>query len=387
MSDDEAYQPDPQAIAADLADGPVHIDPAVADAISDENLEAINVAIAGADPSVFVLAVPLTYNSEVSANQLVSLVHRELPQDGVYFVSRVGAAETWNLEVTRYGVGTGNDDALATYVARDLYPSDLGLQLSEAVELFTGGTAREVYEEHIAERNAEASEVEPAGDGSGGIFGLEPPAVIGGGVVLVVAVLLAAVLPKLRARGAHRREVQVKDRALQRISSAQTNDWRRRAETESAALGERIRTLQIGKRANGEAWRAALDHYQAGTAVLDRSTDAADSIGALVLTRRGEDALSLAVAGKPWKPSAACFFNPLHGTATTTAVWTTPAGTREVPCCAACRRDVRKSREPDILDLPHGSTVVHYMDSGVEPWASTGYGSLAPDLLDRLRTR
>ena len=48
---------------------------------------------------------------------------------------------------------------------------------------------------------------------------------------------------------------------------------------------------------------------------------------------------------------------------------------------------VRKHREPDFLDLPVGDTVVHYVDvdTEAEPWASTGYGSLDPDLLARVR--
>jgi hypothetical protein len=93
------------------------------------------------------------------------------------------------------------------------------------------------------------------------------------------------------------------------------------------------------------------------------------------------------VAGTPWTPVAVCFFNPLHGAATTQATWSTPAGTRDVPSCGSCRALVRKKKEPDFLDLPVGDTVVHYVDadSSAEPWASTGYGSLDPNLLERVR--
>jgi hypothetical protein len=110
-------------------------------------------------------------------------------------------------------------------------------------------------------------------------------------------------------------------------------------------------------------------------------------VGALVLARRGDDALDHAVAGQPWAPTAVCFFNPLHGAATTTVTWQTKAGSRDVPSCGECRSAVRRKKEPDFLDLPVGDTVVHYVDADAdaEPWASTGYGSLDPDLLARVR--
>ncbi len=271
----------------------------------------------------------------------------------------------------------------ATSVAADRYPSDLGQQVTDALEIFSSGEAREIYDEHFPDRSESGSE-QSAGDGEPTqILGMDPPVAIG----VAAGIVAAAVLVALRRRRADRKGVNLKRRALQRISSAQTQEWRRRAETESAALGERIRKLEIDQRSDSDAWGAALDHYQAATAILDQSDDAADSIGAMVLTRRGDDALDHAVAGKSWNPTVACFFNPLHGPASGRAPWTTAAGSHEVPCCRACRRDIGKRREPEILDLPTEDTVVHYMDSDAEPWASTGFGALAPDLIDRLRQR
>ncbi|WP_298326921.1 hypothetical protein [Haloactinopolyspora sp.] len=375
--EEPAYEPDPAAIAADLADDGVHVDPALTDAIAAGQLDDITSLVADAEHQVFVLAVPLGYDSDVSANQLVTLVHRELPEDGVYFVTAGTPQTSWRTESTTYGVSTDNENSLAALVARDRYPSDLGEQLVETLEIYTSGDARQVHEEHFPEQ----PQNEP--DEPGQFLGMDTPVAVGLGAVLVAVVVGGWWLGRRRPRA----DVALKRRALQRISSAQMREWRRRAETESAALGQRIRELEIGQGADSHAWAAALDHYQAATAVLDGSTDAADSIGALVLTQRGDDALDHAVAGKPWTPKAACFFNPLHGTATTTAPWSTPAGARDVPCCAACRRDIRKHREPDILDLPTETTVVHYMDADAEPWASTGYGSLTPDLLTQLQQR
>ncbi|WP_157987732.1 hypothetical protein [Jiangella endophytica] len=378
MSDDVVYQPDPAAIAADLADDGVHVDSSLADEFTAEQLSELATLVGDAEQPVFVLAVPLDYTSEVSANQLVAQVYRESPADGVYFVSH-RSSDDWRVQSTSYNMATSNEDALATYVAGDRFPSNLALQVAETVRVFSSGTVEQQY----AELHPDQESVTSTGDGgSGQVLGMDPPVAIGAGVALA-AVVAVVVLLRRRPRG----DVALKRRALRRISSAQTREWRRRAETETAALGDRIRALEIEHGDDGATWSAALDHYQAATAILDRSDAAADSIGVLVLARRGDDALSHAAGGGSWTPTAACFFNPLHGPATTKATWKTAAGKRDVPCCGACRRDLGKRREPEILDLPTGDTVVHYMDAGVEPWASTGFGALAPDLLDRLQDR
>lgn len=380
MSGDAVYEPDPAAIAADLADDGVHIDASLADAFSPDQLSELTELVDGADPAVYVLVVPLTYASDLSANQVVTLVHNVREEDGVYFVGHPGGADEWRVESTSYNVPTNNEDALATYVAGDRYPSDLPLQVADTVEVFTSGNAEQEYAEQFPERQ---ESVAGADDGSSDVLGLDPPVAIGLGAAIVAVVVALWLLRRRGPRG----DVALKRRALQRISSAQTEEWRRRAETETAALGDRIRDLEIERGDDGSTWAAALDHYQAATAILDRSDTAADSIGALVLARRGDDALGHAADGRSWTPAVACFFNPLHGPATTKAPWKTAAGKRDVPCCAACKRDIGKRREPEILDLPTEDTVVHYMDSGAEPWASTGFGALTPDLLDRLRDR
>ncbi|NDL56517.1 hypothetical protein [Phytoactinopolyspora mesophila] len=380
MTETESYQPDPEEIAADLADDGVHVDSSLADVFTDEQLGEITALVAGADPRVFVVAVPLEHGADVSANQLVTLVNRQLQEDGTFFVSRGSLDYGWSVTTTSYGGRPGPDDFLATSVAQDRYPSDLGLQMREAVEIFTGGDAETIYDEHFPER-AETGSVQSTDGEPAQILGMDPAVAIGVATGIAAMVVLA-VLSRRRAR---RKGVRLKRRALQRISSAQTQEWRRRAEAECTALGERIRELEIEESSDNDAWGAALNHYQAATAVLDRSDDAADSIGAMVLARRGDEALDHAVAGNPWKPTVVCFFNPLHGPADARAPWTTTAGTREVPCCRSCRRHIGRRREPEILDLPTEDTVVHYMDSGAEPWASTGFGALTPDLLDQLR--
>ena len=378
------FTPDVAAIAADLADDHVHVDASVADQVTPDQLAAITTAIEGSPTPVYVIAVPLTLESDVSPVQLASLVHRELPDDGIWFVARQSYSERWNLEPTTYGVSTLNTQNLANYVAAELYPSDLGLQVQKTVELVASGEAQQAYDETFPDRQQPRPASTTQQDDGSQLLGVDLPVALTG-IGVVAALVVAALARRRRPRAAN--EIAVTGRALRRISSAQTQSWRRRAQDETDRLGERVTALEIGDGSDRAAWTAALDHYDAAGRVLDRTTSAADSIGALVLARRGDDALDHAIAGRPWQPTAVCFFNPLHGAATTTARWQTTAGARDVPACADCRRLVRRKKEPDFLDLPVGDTVVHYVDADrdAEPWASTGYGSIDPDLLDRVR--
>lgn len=372
------FVPDIEAIAADLRDDHLHLDASIADQVTEKQLATITSTMEGSGTPMYIVAVPMPTDADLSPVQLVSLVHRELPQDGVWFVARQAYDESWRIESTTYGVTTRNADFYARVVAEELYPTDLGLQLQKTTELVAAGTAETAYQETFPERMQGTGTTQPD-DGDGFSVGL--PVVAGG---LGVLALIVAVIA-LRRRPAMRHEIAVKGRALRRISTAQTESWRRRAEEETAQLGDRIRGLEIGDASDRAAWAAALDHFQTAGDLLERTTSAADSIGALVLARRGDDALDHAVAGQPWQPTAVCFFNPLHGSATTSVRWNTRAGASDVPACADCRRIARKRSEPDFLDLPVGDTVVHYVDADAEPWASTGYGSLDPDLLSKVR--
>jgi len=377
------FTPDVAAVAAGLAGDPVYLDPSVADQVAPDQLTAIHASIDASATPVHIIAVPLTLDSPVTSVQLISLVHRELPEDGIWYVTRQSYDGTWRVEATTYNVSVGNDANLAGYVASELYPADLGLQLQEVTDLIATGTARTAYDTTFPDTRSGQTGSSTRQDDGAQLFGVDLPYALTGIGVLAVVVALVA----LRRRPGARHEIAVKNRALRRISSAQTDSWRHRAQDETARLGDRINSLQITDGSDRQAWTAALDHYEAATRVLDRTTSAAHSIGALVLARRGEDALTHAVDGRPWEPTAVCFFHPLHGTATTTVRWQTPAGARDVPACADCRRLARRNKEPDFLDLPVGDGVVHYVDADEdsEPWASTGYGSLDPDLLARVR--
>ncbi|WP_235735474.1 hypothetical protein [Nocardioides alcanivorans] len=110
-------------------------------------------------------------------------------------------------------------------------------------------------------------------------------------------------------------------------------------------------------------------------------------VGALVLTQRGEHALVAARAGRAWEPIRTCFLNPLHGRADRERQVEWQGRTLDVPMCTACRTALQKKKVPDILDVVRRGEPRHYFETGVEPWSSSGYGSLEPDLLKLLSRR
>lgn len=107
-------------------------------------------------------------------------------------------------------------------------------------------------------------------------------------------------------------------------------------------------------------------------------------VGAIVLADNGRAALTSALDGRDFTPPSRCFLNPLHNRAVDKR--TVEYGGREVraPLCNACRTALTKNRGPDILDVVRRGKPVHYFETDAAPWASTGYGSLEPDLLLRL---
>jgi hypothetical protein len=109
-------------------------------------------------------------------------------------------------------------------------------------------------------------------------------------------------------------------------------------------------------------------------------------VGAIVLAERGDAALT-ALAGREFEPTTPCFLDPLHGEATTEGSIEVDGDRIAVPLCKACRAELRRKRRPDILDVVRDGKPVHYFETDDEPWASTGYGALSPDLVERLHRR
>ena len=174
---------------------------------------------------------------------------------------------------------------------------------------------------------------------------------------------------------------------IEHVREAHDQRLEERAQADVLALGERIDATEMATADDQAAWQTALDHYDAAQRVLGRGDsrpEVLDVVGAIVLAKRGLEAVAAAKSGGPFTPTPVCFLNPLHDKPHGTSTVESGGRRVKVPLCAACRSDLRSGRTPDTLDVIRGGRAVHYFDSDAEPWASTGYGSLRSDLVPRL---
>lgn len=150
-------------------------------------------------------------------------------------------------------------------------------------------------------------------------------------------------------------------------------DYRTRAGAELAALAEELSALASPPPDPEVAQQALLAQQAAET--LHRGRGTAETIGALVLTRIGRRDVARAArhAEAPYRP---CFFDPMHGEASTTTAWQYGEGDVTVPVCDECRRALVHGRVVTALALRSGSP---YFE-GRDVWARTGFGSLVDDL-------
>lgn len=222
------------------------------------------------------------------------------------------------------------------------------------------------------------------------------PASISVGIILL-AVLVVALL---RRRGTHAAPSATTGRngafvlppsALELVRAARDARTVTLARDELLSLGEAIDDADLGSGADA-AWQATLDHYDAARRVLRPEepaddVDLLDGVGGLVLVRRGAAALEAARTGRTFVPGLPCFLNPLHGDETSTDELEVGGEALRVPLCGACRKDLRRQRRPEILDVMDEGRPRHYFETDHEPWASTGVGALEPDLVTRLHRR
>ncbi|WP_447645648.1 hypothetical protein [Nocardioides zeae] len=205
--------------------------------------------------------------------------------------------------------------------------------------------------------------------------------------VVVVAVVLVAAS---RRRPRPRRAFTLPDSVLSRVREAEADELRRRARSAVVVLGERIDGASLGARDDAETWQSALDHYEAaGRLVPDDGSepDVLDVVGAIVLADRGEQALAATRRRKGLVFTTPCFLNPLHGTGRRQDTVTHGRFRVDAPVCDRCHADLKAGRRPDILDVVEDGRAEHYFETSREPWASTGYGALQPDLLTLIRSR
>ncbi|GAA4677584.1 hypothetical protein [Nocardioides nanhaiensis] len=400
-------------VAQALADDGVYVHPSLASVVSPAEEAEIAQTLAQAEEPAFVVAYPFARNDEFggSASDLLTRLQArdELPGTFITTSSYGLVNDEYSdirLDAFQWG-GPGGYDGQEWYELADAVQSrdpdgdfDLDQSLQTAADLVVEGreAVSEGYRERQEQREAEREERGSSplgGDGDGvDLTGL----LIAGLVAATVLAVARSVVRRRHGRAAaparESAPAVLPPSAVERIREAHDRRLEERAQRELLALGEQLDSIEIGQRDERTSWQAALDHYDAARRVLamterqDDELDVLHVVGALVLLGRGRDALAAARKGRGYEPEPDCYLNPLHGRAAAARRVEVGGRPLEVPLCERCRSDLRRSRTPDILDVAQRGTPTHWFDTGVEPWVSTGYGALDPDLVTALqRTR
>ncbi|MGH3357266.1 MAG: hypothetical protein ACRDO7_00590 [Nocardioidaceae bacterium] len=358
-----------------LQDDGVWVSPDLRSDVSKADEARIERAVDDARENVYVALVDVPYDDPMlhgEVEAMFTIISDDTGLQGTF----LGMENYDKPAVTEGGPGGAEDAYYAAQAAEARHPDDLTDQVVDAIGLIENGDAYEVY------NRLEESGSVPAGTQSSD-SGLSTGLVIG----LVIAALVVVVGVGRFVRG--RRQRRGKDgfalptNVMSTVRAAERRRLHKRAKDDVLQLGERIDATPMSGAT--DAWQAALDHYDQARRILDRSPAAADVVGTIVLAERGASALDAALAGDEWTPATPCYLNPLHGSSTRTAQWGGDDGVA-VPACTACADSLDAGRTPDdVLDFVHDGVPRHYFSLELPPWSDSGYGSLDPDLLGRLR--
>ncbi|GAA0578619.1 hypothetical protein GCM10009546_46360 [Actinomadura livida] len=394
-------EPSPgERLAAALRRSPIYVDPSLAAALPRAERRGLIAKFGKAPAPIFVILVPLVAGGTWSdAKELATVVHDRLGRDGVFITFDDStdelAAREWG------GEHQARDAAWAVALDRAMDDASLADKLSRIIDLIVSGTGTREYKRVSAEIRARISRRpetrdSPAPDEDGGLALPLGAAGAAGAAAAGVAGLL--LWRRRRMASAARRDVEGEGVLMPRTvfetaSRANEDQLREQASREVIHFGELLdeTSTPTNERA-GTLMARALDAYQAAGKTLDAARGIPDLAGVLVLVDQGRDALASAQAvakGKPEiPPMPLCFFNPLHGDATTKLDWR-PLGSRErlrVEACRTCARATRNKQTPDVLtDTREGRPVPYYeADPKKSIWAETGYGQLREDLIHRV---
>ena len=423
MADADALGP----IVRALESSTVYLGPGTKSWLTPAQIREIEAAVSkGHLPVKVVLAQPADTSSIKSGDDLLVRLHDAGAPDGLY----VGIDNVWhlrsgdklyqpylgsgtnidqlNLALQQWGDVAGEDDLTDTvdrYLSYgdDGNPLPFGDGLVQVVQHLAKGevdTLARVGEDgltaSLAKHRSTTSTGSTGSAGSpNGNGGAATPWIIGGGVVLLLAAG-AVGLRRLGRRSSRRPggAFVLPDSVLDRVREAEAAETRRRARADVVALGERIDATDLDAHASelaATSWQTALDHYDAAARLMPSDAtaevDLLDAVGAIVLAQRGDGALTAALASKAYVPTTPCFLNPLHGNGDRTQLVEHGGVRVKAPLCRRCRADLKAHRRPDILTVVVRGKPEHYFETGREPWASTGFGALEPDLVGRLQGR
>lgn len=374
-------------IHRELAKDGVFVHPSLRGLVSAAAEDDLEQEVAQADHPTYVVVWPLRDHDAYGgkASDLLTRLHDKYPQPGIYLSTTTRLEPTTyssvDVDGRQWGIPGQSDGALSVWAIEMVVDQedhqDIPSAMNRAIELLdmSPDEVAKLNEELLAE-NSSARGGEASDEDSSWL-----PA---GLTTVLVAVLTVFIVWRVMV-SFRKKPASLPKSAVQQIRAARARELLVRARDTSQALGEELDSTEIGSADNPDAWQAALDHYAAARRLLEHEGPGElDVVGALVLAGRGREALTCARAGKAWQPTPDCYLNPLHGPADKGRRIAWQGRTLEVPVCGECRSALRKKQVPDIFDVIHNGKPVHYFETDVEPWASTGYGSLEPDLVRRL---
>lgn len=364
------------AAATGLGQGPLHVDPSLRSALTEQERTELVARLQQATPPVLVALVPLVSGDAVDGKprQLLTVLRKRLGRDDAILVAvkdgsiyaslpdeedeRLRAAASWtNLTehdyderfattLNRYLDALGDDDIVEKAKQAS---DDLNTRYNER----TGGSSRS-----------------PAAGGGGG-FPTVLVAVLAAAVLLLGSLLL--VRRRRGARPAPAGPLFLPDHVFEAAHGARRRELRRTVERELVELVAQLDAQPVpASEPAQEHYQRALDARDAARRITeDPGATDADLVGALVLEDVARQALGDAL-GRPSDVPALCALNPTHGRSAGSGRW---GSSPPLPLCRACLADVRAKRAPEVLD----SGGRPYLEQDTV-WARTAFGALVSDL-------
>lgn len=337
-ADAQPQPPESQAIAEELGNDNVFIDPSI-DAIPEAEQGILESTAAEADVPVYYVILPTdSISSQAGLDALMNPVMDEVG-DGVYGV--FAGSQTFQV----------------------LSPNVEDTAAIEQLAIQEGGGNQVDTLVAIPDAATQVEEAEQAGATSGFVLL---------GVLLAVVAAGAWFVHRSRKR----REAE-KAKQLEEIRQMATEDVVR--------LGEDVARLEIDVSKVDDATRndysQAMDAYDQAKAQLDNIREPEQ---VRLVTSSLEDgryymtATRARLNGDPVpERRGPCFFNPQHGPSVEDVTWAPPGGApREVTACADCARAVRTGGQPDVRLVEVDGERRPYYDAGpaYSPYASGYFG-------------
>ncbi|MFI5709976.1 hypothetical protein [Kribbella sp. NPDC051620] len=366
-------------IATALTRDPLYIDPAYAPALPEAMRTGVRAKAKALGYPVYTIVLPLTPSDAFQGKEsnVITLVTDALGKPGLYVVVDGGGRFPW---YEAKDLPQLDEDKLDP--ARERALDDTGYDagptevLTRFYELLAGPALPQPT------RTTSSDGGSPADEESGTSGGTIALGVIGGVVVLMVALGLILGLRRRGGPAAPRKEKAFS--IPPHVAATVAAERRRRLTTETTAeltkLGSDLAALPTVAGAGLRHQQLALDCHDAAGRVLDASRDLVDVVGAMVLLDQGrreyDVAQALAAGRKPGVVQPLCAFNPLHGRASGRPTQVDSDGaTLTLPLCADCRRALKSGKAPASLPGDDGP----YWH-GDDLWARTFFGALSDDL-------